>query len=61
MFGGTKYYDFKLRINKRIDLPEQEIEDIIIHEMIHYHIAYNGIKDTSTHGRVFMNKISRWG
>ena len=62
LFGGTKYYDFKLRINKRIDLPEQEIEDIIIHEMIHYHIAYNGIKDTSTHGRVFktlMNDINK--
>ena len=62
LFGGTKYYNFKLRINKRIDLPEQEIEDIIIHEMIHYHIAYNGIKDTSTHGRVFktlMNDINK--
>ncbi len=62
LFGGTKYYDFKLRINKRIDLPEADIEDIIIHEMIHYHIAYRGIKDTSTHGRVFkmlMNDINK--
>ena len=53
LFGGTKCYDFKLRISKIIDLPEADIEDIIIHEMIHYHIAYHGIKDTSTHGRVF--------
>ena len=62
LFGGTKHYDFKLRINKRIDLPEADIEDIIIHEMIHYHIAYRGIKDTSTHGRVFkmlMNDINK--
>ena len=62
LFGGTKCYDFKLRINKRIDLPEADIEDIIIHEMIHYHIAYRGIKDTSTHGRVFkmlMNDINK--
>ena len=62
LFGGTKCYDFKLRINKRIDLPEADIEDIIIHEMIHYHIAYRGIKDTSTHGMVFkmlMNDINK--
>ena len=62
LFGGTKCYDFKLRINKRIDLPEAEIEDIIIHEMIHYHIAYHGFKDTSTHGQVFkmlMNDINK--
>ena len=61
LFGKTTYYDFKLRINKRIDLPEEEIEDIIIHEMIHYCIVVNNIKDTSPHGEVFkkfMNKIN---
>lgn len=62
LFGKTTYYDFKLRINRRMDLPEADIEDIIIHEMIHYYIAYNGIKDTSAHGQVFkslMNDINR--
>ncbi len=65
LFGKTTYYNFRLRINKRMDLPEAEIEDIIIHEMIHYYIAYNDIKDTSAHGQVFkklMNDINeRWG
>ena len=61
LFGGTTCYDFKLRINKRIDLSETEIEDIIIHEMIHYYIAYFGLKDSSLHGKVFkqfMNNIN---
>ena len=53
LFGKTVCYDFKLRINTRIDLAEAEIEDIIIHEMIHYYIGYNNIKDSSAHGRVF--------
>lgn len=64
-FGKTELYDFRLRINTRIDLPEQEVEDIIIHEMIHYYIGYNQLKDTSAHGQLFrkiMNEInSKYG
>lgn len=51
--GRTVLYDFKLKISKRPDLPENELEDIIIHEMIHYYIGVNHIKDSSAHGRVF--------
>ena len=65
LWGRTEYYGFKLRINTRIDLPEAEVEDIIIHEMIHYYIGYNKIVDTSAHGQVFrqmMNTINeRYG
>lgn len=53
MFGGMEYYDFRLRISTRFDLPENELEDIIIHEMIHYSIALDNIPDTSCHGRIF--------
>ena len=60
--GEIELYDFRLRINKRFDLPEQELEDIIIHEMIHYYIGVNRIKDTSAHGQVFksmMNSVNK--
>lgn len=59
--GGIVYYDFELRINTRIDLPESEIEDVIIHEMIHYFIAYKQLEDASSHGPIFrhmMNSIN---
>lgn len=59
--GKTVLYDFKLKISKRLDLPENEIEDIIIHEMIHYYIAINKMKDSSAHGSLFrqmMNDIN---
>ena len=49
--------DFVIRISRRFDLPEAEIEDTLIHEMIHYWIAWNGLKDTSTHGRLFREKM----
>lgn len=51
--GHAENYDFELRINTRYDLPEHTLEDVIIHEMIHYFIAYNGLRDSSPHGRLF--------
>lgn len=59
--GRMEKYDFKLRINTRLDLPEREVEDILIHEMIHYYIGYHQLKDTSAHGQIFrqmMNEIN---
>lgn len=53
------YFDFVLRINTRIDLPEDVVEDIILHEMIHYHIVVNQLQDTSTHGRLFRAEMAR--
>lgn len=64
-FRAPEHYGFKLRISTRFDLPKAELEDTIIHEMIHYYIRLNGIKDTSAHGKVFrqmMEEInSRFG
>ena len=60
--GKPEYYDFKLRINTRVDLPENEVEDTLIHEMIHYYIALNRLEDASTHGPLFihiMNSINK--
>ena len=56
--GRTVLYDFKLKISKRLDLPENEIEDIIIHEMIHYYIGVNQMKDSSAHGTLFRQMMS---
>ena len=55
--GGIEYYGFELRINTRIDLPESEIEDTIIHEMIHYFIAYKQLEDASAHGPIFRHMM----
>lgn len=60
--GKTVVYDFRLRISCRFQLKEEELEDIVIHEMIHYYIAINQLKDTSVHGTVFrrmMNEINQ--
>lgn len=61
LLGRTVCYDFRLRFSTRLDLPESEVEDTIIHEMIHYYIGVNQLRDTSSHGQLFrqmMNDIN---
>lgn len=53
--GKKEYYDFRLRINTRLDLPESEVEDTLIHEMIHYYIGLNKLEDASSHGPMFIH------
>ena len=56
--GKMEYSDFRLRFSSRWDLPAEEWEDTVIHEMIHYHIWINGIRDTSAHGKVFQQMMA---
>lgn len=51
--GRREHYGFQLRISTRLDLPEATVEDVIIHEMIHYFILLHGLEDTAPHGAVF--------
>lgn len=51
--GTWHYYGFVFAISTLIDLPEEEVEDTIIHEMIHYYILSNQMQDTSPHGEIF--------
>lgn len=42
-----------IRISARYDYPEPQLQDVIIHEMIHFHIWYHRLADSSPHGPVF--------
>ena len=59
LFGAYKNENFVLRINVQIDLPEEVVQDTILHEMIHYYIAVNQRKDTSAHGKLFRHEMAR--
>lgn len=62
--GKRRNTHFVLRINTRVDLPEELVEDTILHEMIHYYIGYHQLRDTSPHGELFrshMERINRAG
>ena len=53
-YGTEIPYDMKLRISTVYDMEEEIVKDTILHEMIHYYITYYHIKDTSSHGEVFL-------
>ena len=53
--------DYTLIISTLYDLPQAELEDVVIHEMIHYLLMIRGIEDSSAHGpqfRSYMNAIN---
>nr|WP_028896845.1 SprT-like domain-containing protein [Prevotella sp. HUN102] len=54
----TKLYDFTISVSTYYNLSQAEIDDVMIHEMIHYYIVFMGIKDTSSHGLVFRKMMS---
>ena len=57
LFRKEEYGDFCIRISTRYDLPEAELEDILLHEMIHYEILSRQLHDTSAHGRLFRARM----
>lgn len=60
-FGGRNV-TYHLTLSSRYDLSETELEDIVIHEMIHFYISHAGLHDSSSHGQIFrrmMNEINR--
>lgn len=65
--GRRKLSGCTIRMSTYYDLPERECQNVLLHEMIHYYIAYKGIRDTSPHGRVFrsmmehLNNAHGWG
>ena len=57
--------DFAIGISTCYQLTQKECQEVLIHEMIHYYIAYRRIADTSSHGRMFRSIMqhinSRYG
>ena len=53
---------YHLTLSERYDLDERTLEDVVIHEMIHFLIHFKKIKDSSSHGKHFqelMNEINK--
>ena len=57
--GRTTYYDYCISISNYYQLTMEETDDVLIHEMIHYTIAYTGLKDTAPHGIVFQGMMDK--
>lgn len=58
-WGRTKYADFTIKLTTYYDMTERQAQNVLLHEMIHYSIAYTGLKDTAPHGLVFRGIADR--
>lgn len=52
-------YDPKISITDYFDFTEKQFVDIMVHEMIHYYLAYLGIDRGCHHGKKFMELAER--
>ncbi len=61
LFGGYEYSNITFVISALAarDMTAEEVDDIILHEMIHYYILSNQMQDTSAHGRLFRQEMQR--
>lgn len=55
--GTMHYYGFTFRVSDKVDLPDDVVDDTIIHEMIHYWILSNQMQDNAPHGDLFRQKM----
>lgn len=58
LLKGDSVSDLCLKISTLYDFEESDIEDVIIHEMIHCYILTQGLHDSSAHGVVFRRFMS---
>lgn len=63
-YGLDVLSGFTIRVSNYYDMQERQYQETLLHEMIHFYIAYQHLKDNGTHGRLFreyMNRINRQG
>ena len=57
--GRAKMKSPAIVISTYYDMTAYDADNIILHEMIHYYIAANRLRDTAAHGRVFREIADR--
>ena len=49
----------KITVSEYFEQTADEIDDTLLHEMIHFYIELNNIRDTSVHGQEFRRQMER--
>ena len=63
-FGKYANTSYKIKVSEYYEQTAEEIDDTLLHEMIHFLIAFRQLRDTSAHGQLFrkeMNRLNRMG
>ncbi len=57
---GFRSYDYKIGMSTHYQFTERQAQNILLHEMIHFYIAFKNIKDKSAHGPVFKRLMNQF-
>ncbi len=57
---SKRLYNFCISMTDYYDFTPKQFEDILVHEMIHYYLAYFGIDKSCSHGREFKKMAKRF-
>ena len=52
--GGYRDLPVRIEISQYFDYPQKNVEEVLIHEMIHYYLCVNNIREKDPHGLYFM-------
>ncbi len=56
--NGVYRSNYSIRISDFYEQTDKEYQTTLLHEMIHYYIAYNKLQDSSAHGVIFQRMMS---
>lgn len=57
-FLKTVLRDFTIRISTYYEQDQRGYQTVLLHEMIHYYIAFKGLRDDAPHGRIFRSMMA---
>ena len=52
--GGCRDLPVRIEISQYFDYPQKNVEEVLIHEMIHYYLCVHNIREKDPHGLYFM-------
>ncbi len=66
LLGLRSSEEYTIAISRFYDLSERDVQTVLLHEMIHFHLCYRHMADSSPHGKLFRREMERinadgWG
>ena len=57
--GRWKTKGYTIKVSEFYNTSDHDRQSVLLHEMIHFYIAYTQTRDTSAHGKVFRQWMQR--
>lgn len=59
LLGLRSSEEYTIAVSRFYELSERDVQTVLLHEMIHFHIRYHHMTDTAPHGKLFRSEMER--